>query len=1147
MATNCALNNSAVMKTFYPTSKDGLDAITFLQAQETPIKNFLRKQLRKKKAIKWHITLQVKFVKTNSEGETLTASPYFRSKCVVTLHKSTIGKQIRQSFAAILSRFAEWLKEGSGWWLDEIIKLDIRAGKYQPLGGRGYFPLPPHLARKRALVNIRNTDEFCFVWCVLAGLHTVKVHPERISHYRNYFDSVKISGLTFPLRIAQVPTFERNNRLSINVYGYSEGVVYPLHISSFSSIKPTIHLLYLEANNQKHYCLIKSLSRLLRAQKGAGNKRYYCPRCLHGFSKESLLKNHEGLCAGQSPQRVAMPKPDNNSLQFVDFHKQDRLKFVIYCDFESLLVPLATCQPPPNSSHSNRTHLHVPCAFSYVVVSTFKELSKPPVVYRGPDAVDRFLSLLLKEEDEILDILYKYNPIIMTESDWDDFLNATNCHICGGPIGSEDLRVRDHMHIGLNSQGSNYRGLSHPMCNVKFKLSKRIPVVLHNLKNYDAHLIMEGIGKLGKDNIKCIPQNSERYISFSLGRHLTFIDSFQFLSSSLAKLVDNLSKEGAEKFTFLERYLPSIPTDLLIRKQVYPYKYMNSWDKFVETVLPPKDEFYSDITGEHITDSDYEHAKTMWKVCKFKHLGDMCDFYVATDTLLLAQVMERFRDLTMDNYGLDALHYVSLPGLTFDACLKYTKVKLELLTDIDKYLFFEQGVRGGISVISHRHAIANNPSVPNYDPSKENSYIALWDYNALYSTALTQPLPKGNFRWLEDEELYTFDLDQISEGSSEGYVLQVDLRYPPNLHDLHNLYPLAPEQMKITSKMHSPYLKSLLKKHGLNRMPSSSKLVTNLQDKKGYIVHYRTLQTYLKLGLEITAIHKILAFNEEPWARPYVELNTLKRKHAKTVFEQDMFKLMLNSFFGKCMENVRKRVNVNLVCTSQKFEKLLRKPTFKTFEIFNKHLVGVSMKKLKVLLNKPIYVGFSILDLSKKFMYEFHYLKVLKRYGSSARLLFTDTDSLCYHVTTEDIYKDMYENLDWFDTSNFPESHYLHSNMRKKELGVFKDEMGGDIVCEFVGLRPKLYSILTVSKNKKTAKGINKATINKHLRHEQYLSSLFDGVKHSHSMSGIRSDKHKLFNYTIKKTSLCPLDDKRYILNDGISSLAYGHYRIKPE
>ena len=269
-------------------------------------------------------------------------------------------------------------------------------------------------------------------------------------------------------------------------------------------------------------------------------------------------------------------------------------------------------------------------------------------------------------------------------------------------------------------------------------------------------------------------------------------------------------------------------SELLFKKGIYPYEYMDSWQRFDETNLSEKEEFYSKLNDEHITDEEYEHAKKVWETFGCKTLGDYHDLYVKTDVALLADVFENFRNLSMEQYGLDPAHYYTSPGLSWDALLKKTGVELELLTDLEMHLFTERGMRGGISMASKRYAKANNPLVDGYDHSKEKKYIMYLDANNLYGWAMSKPLPKSNFKWkrvMPTEE----EILNKKENGKTGWILEVDS------------FPLAPEKNISKKEWMSPYQRRLIKDLDLNP-PDSKKLLLILQDKNNYVVHYRNLQ-----------------------------------------------------------------------------------------------------------------------------------------------------------------------------------------------------------------------------------------------------------------------------------------------------------------
>ena len=626
------------------------------------------------------------------------------------------------------------------------------------------------------------------------------------------------------------------------------------------------------------------------------------------------------------------------------------------------------------------------------------------------------------------------NTMKLSTEEQAQHLQATECFICGGPFGAE-RPVRDHDHLT-----GKYRGAAHSECNLAFKYRLvtnnrqnpiyRVPVIFHNLRGYDGHMLMSALGKYKNRRIDCIANNSERYVTFSLSG-LQFIDSFQFMGSSLEKLVGNLNKE---EFHFLHRFIEDDrKRQLLLRKGVYPYDYVDSPDRLNETNLPAKEKFYSKLNDEETSDEDYAHARKVWTQFNCETLGDYHDVYLASDVLLLADVFESFRRMALETYKLDPAHYFTAPGLSWDAMLKLTEVKLQLIDDPDMYLMIENGLRGGVSVITKKHAVANNPMVDGYDESRPNNYLMYLDANNLYGWAMSQKLPEKHFDWMTEQQLQDFDVTAVPDDSDTGYILEVDLHYPPDVHDEHNDLPLAPESIAVPEEDLPPYSQHL-REHLNIKGQIYKKLTPNLHDKKRYVVHYRNLKLYLSLGLKLTRIHRGLEFHQSLWLQKYISMNTEKRKMARNSFEKDFYKLMNNSIFGKTMENVRGRKNIELVHTEKRMKKVAAKPSFTAFTIFNPDLVAAHCLKSTILLNKPIFVRFGILDLSKVLMYNFHYGYIKDKYGEDAQLCFTDTDSLLYDIKCDDIYKDMQEDVEMFDFSDYPQEHPLFNVSNKKVI-----------------------------------------------------------------------------------------------------------------
>ena len=575
---------------------------------------------------------------------------------------------------------------------------------------------------------------------------------------------------------------------------------------------------------------------------------------------------------------------------------------------------------------------------------------------------------------------------------------------------------------------------------------------------------------------------------------------------------------------------------------------MDNWDRFAETKLPPKEAFYSKLSDAHISDEDYAHAQKVWEAFGCETLGEYSNLYCRTDVLLPADVFEMFRKTCLRQYGLDPAHYYTSPGLSWDALLKKTGVELELLTDYDQHLFIEKGMRGGISMASKRYAKPNNPLVEGYDPEKPNIHISYLDANNLYGWAMSQYLPTSGFRWVDDCQQLAKNIAEHPADGPEGYILEVELEYPEDLHDAHNAYPLAPERTVVVKGWMSEYQHSVL---GVGAAPTEvEKLVPNLRNKSRYVLHYRNLQLYMSLGLRLTAVHRALRFGRSPWMEPYIRKNTELRKKATSDFEKDLYKLMNNSVFGKTMENLRKRVDVKLVRRNEedKLRRLIASPAFVRANIFDDDLEAIQIHKSRLELNRPVYVGMSVLDLSKHLMYDFYYNELRRQYGDRCQLLYTDTDSLLLEIQTENVYEDMAKHPELYDTSDYQPDHPLYSNANRKVLGKMKDECAGGPIAEYVGLRPKMYSILEAcGGNIKKAKDVKKNVVKKkRIRHEQYKEALYEKQTFRHSMDVLRSERHRIYGQHLQKVSLSPFDSKRWIAKNGEDTLAYGHRSARP-
>ena len=339
---------------------------------------------------------------------------------------------------------------------------------------------------------------------------------------------------------------------------------------------------------------------------------------------------------------------------------------------------------------------------------------------------------------------------------------------------------------------------------------------------------------------------------------------------------------------------------LLLSKGVYPNEYMDRWERFNKEQLPSIEKFYSLLNLKHnITKDDYKHAQKVWNTFNIRNLGKYHDLYVQSDTLQLADVFEKFRNLCLKEYKLDSAYFVTTPGLAMEACLKMAGVKLELLTDINMLLMFEKGIRGGLAQAIHRYATANNKYMPNYNKDLRSLFLMHLDANNLYGWAMSKKLPIGGSMWAKNLNIYTADfIKNYDENSILGYLLEIDVEYPKDLHELHSYLPFLPEK--------------------------KDKLLATLENKERYVVQMSTLKQVLNHGLILNKKHRVIKFRQEAWLKPYIDKNTELRTNAKNEFEKDFFKLMNNAVFAKMMGNVRNHRDIKLIVTEQRSKKLTK-------------------------------------------------------------------------------------------------------------------------------------------------------------------------------------------------------------------------------
>lgn len=1112
---------------------------------------------------------------------------YFNSEISVLTSVKRIDTIINEIIEKFMNDIEQMNIRGSGGAFAGIIKTEVKMSKSKNIFGGSYVELPEKIKNKQACINIKNDDDKCFLWSLLAFKHYDEIKSKsknEVRHYKKYVDTIKLPEyVSYPVETQVISMWEEANNIKINVFTLDESQNIKIEYHSSFKTKNVCNLLLYK----EHYVWIKNLDRF-DASSTSKHSIYRCSLCLtNRFLTKELLEKHIKKCICEKSIKAdeCLPtKNKDNIKKFTNFNNEFLHPFHIVADFESTLEEVKDDE----NNNTQKYQKHVANSYGLKYNCIHKEYSEPVRIYNNSDPkllIKRFVKTI---EDKARDSykLMKQNQsikkIIITDDQIKKHNDCLTCSRCKCKFDEENKKVKHHDHIT-----GQFISTLCSKCNLNYKYKNMLPVYIHNLKGYDAHLFITGLFEYGeqaqeesvedtvdkrdfkhlkKDRISCIPNNEERYISFSknlvVGQYkefdertqkevtknitfeIRFIDTFAFMASSLDSLSENL-KKGCKSIDDMrkvfvntsEHFKNDEQFELMTKKGVYPYDYITSFDKLNDRRLPYRKDFYSKLNNKECSEEDYNDAINVWIKFNCKTLLDYHNIYLVSDVLLLSDIWENFRSVCYKNYGLDCEYYFTAPGLSWDAMLKFTEIKLELLTDIDKYLFVESGIRGGISQISKRYAKANNKYMTSYDSKIEESSIIYLDANNLYGWAMSSHLPYKNFNWNNDD-WNKEKIMKLDDKGKKGYLFSVSLKLPDDKHDYFNNYPLCPENISIQKNELNEWQQENYKQSKIQ------KLCLTLHDKVNYVVNYRYLKLALSLGYELLSVNKVLEYDQCDFLAKYILKNTELRTKASNDFEKDFYKLMNNSVYGKTMENVRNRINFRLITTE---EEALRVKNLKRFNIFNKNLVGLHIIKTKVKLDKPIYLGQNILDDSKVLMSDFHYNFMLKKIErKNIDLLFTDTDSLCYHIRNQDIFKIMKDNKELFDLSNYPKNHELYDGTNNKVIGKFKNESVKQIT-EFVGLRAKLYSFIAEGDDHKhnKCKGVKRYVVENELDINHYKNTLNTREVKKVSQNGIRSYNHEIFSETQIKTALSATDDKVYISSNNVDTFNFGHYRIR--
>ena len=583
---------------------------------------------------------------------------------------------------------------------------------------------------------------------------------------------------------------------------------------------------------------------------------------------------------------------------------------------------------------------------------------------------------------------------------------------------------------------------------------------------------------------------------------------------------------------------------------------MDDIAKLKETSLPPINEFYSSLTDSNTTTSNYQHAQDVWDKTNCSNLKDYVNVYLNLDVALLADIYLQWRSVLLELFDLDCLYFLTLSPYAIEAMYYKCGVKLDSISDPNLYHMINSNIRGGLCSVDKRHVVANNVHTnPNFDcQSTESNYLLYIGFNSLYPSVMSKfKLPMGDFVKLNEMELNTFknhDITNIDTEGNTGYYIYCDIKpVKPDIIEKTDPYPLLISPMNIQDHHISGYSKHLLNEKNLKLPKPNTKLVAHHCGVQNYLITLPLLQFLIRNGVEIGKIHKVIKFKQSFYLKQFIDGNIKMRASASNPFIKNALKLINNSVYGRTLLNPLNYATQAKICHDQNESSMLKsfnKPTFRKVDIINNDRFLVTHNRSSVKASSPIYVGFSIRDHVKLFMYKFWYSTIVPTYGEKVEFVYSDTDSFIINLKTEDITKEISGPLaEHLDLSNFPSDHPLYNSKCKGELGKLKIETAPHHMKEFICLKPKAYTYTTtkddqVSNN--TLKGIP-GHIRKGLTLATYEECLYSNTRFSKDIFNLRFyNKHMSLTKNSKVILSC-FEDKRYYINN-LESYGYCHPKI---
>ena len=1123
---------------------------------------FIKQYIKKHGIIKCNTIVKIVMVSVNDKNKKIY--PIFKTKYIIIRNGEDVDYFLKQSELDILSRIGQFTKKLNTRESSEIHQVSRSSGfidfgieyeklnvvKIQNVFANGYIELPTRIIHTKSCINIKNKDDKCFLYCHL--LHErYKINdfkkiqnPERLYGdkafiYQDKLIHLDYTDIDFPIpfnTFYTVKKIEEQNKIRINLYEYKEDKkndIVPIYHSK-NEYKDCMNLLVISDKTKKkyHYVYIKNLNGLLKSNfKHIGSK--FCESCLKTFSTQKAFNSINHKCKykydqTELPDYMAIVDnkllkcPINMYVKPYNLKHSIHLPFVMYCDFESILK-----KSVDEKYHDKREHQL--SSYCYNLVCRERPVFNRHKLYRGNDesVINNFLNEIKNVLDHIKECKKKFYSLpCLTDEQLKRHKKLKRCEICDVKFDKDIKRVQHHNHIS-----GDYIATTCQSCNSKIRTDTTLYIVFHYLKGYDIHYIINKINYHFKDsNINLLGHNSSSIFHIDIDSSIKIIDSHEYIKGSLMSLSENLKDED---IIYTRELINKYGHDF-VKKDIFPFRYIDDFSKYNENTFPDIKYF------DNVNAQTYEKYRNFYET-NFKTLGEYSDYYLEKDVRLLSDIMESYRTIFMEKYESEIFSHYSINSLTWEVMKKWCPIKIKILDNYKIYSAFESMARGGLcDIASIRYSCANNIYMENYDPNVESSYIMHFDINSMYGHIMrTYPMPYDEFSFLTNEEIRDFNIWDYNINSDHGFLLNINIsEINIKYHDYYNDLPLCPVKETVLKKNISDYQKKILKENDKNFI-SSQKLICNFNEKQNYTLHYLTLQYYLKMpGFKVKQINYIIKFKQAKYLKDYIEYNHKNRIKSTNENDKNLYKLMINSSFGRTLLNKKKYCSNLKIFNDQDYDKVLKiisNDRFKDYEAIDENNAIINIEKQCIKLDSPSYIGSCILDLSKIIFYD-NWYKLKNKYKDNISLMYYDTDSYLCHIKTEDIYKDM-SMMNIFDMSSYNHD-FKYYKQGVYEMGLLKDENSvyNSQIVEACALKSKLYGYIKEN-DKIKYKGIKNE-----LDFQSLKNVVFNNEMIKSDFYTIKAKNHKIFSYTDHKT-LIGYTDKRYLYNP-VMSYAYGHFMI---